>query len=99
MLLPEFLVERDPLGGGAQWLGIQAATSHAPVLVSLHQAGLYQHAQVLLHSRQGHAVRPGQFAEGEFAAGQLRQDGAAGGVSQGAEGGVKGRAVILNHMV
>ena len=91
LLFPELLVISDPLCGGAKRLRVEPAAAHAAVFVSLHQSGIFEHPQMLLHGGQGHAVGAGQFAERELAAAQLRQDGAASGVGQGAEGGVEGR--------
>jgi hypothetical protein len=41
----------------------------------------------------------GELRDGGLAESQASEDGAAGGIRQGAKGGVEGRGTIVNHMV
>jgi hypothetical protein len=60
--------------------------------------GFLQHANMLHHCRQRHAVRLGQFSDGGLAEHQASQNRAPCGISQRAKGGIQSRR-ILNHTV
>lgn len=79
----------NPLGGGLERLRVQAAAAHAAVFLMLDEAGAVEHTQVLGHRGQRHAEGLRQFADGCFAPREAGQDSAAGGVGEGAKGGVK----------
>jgi hypothetical protein len=66
-------------------------------LGGLHQTGVLQHPDVLLHAGQRHAGRLGQLADRLRPVAQALEDGAAGGVGQGGEHPVE--RVLLNHVV
>ena len=66
---------------------------HAAVLLPCHQAGLFQHAQMLRYGGERHLVWRRQFADGCFTlAGEAREDAATSGMRQGGEGGIERRA-------
>jgi len=69
---------------------VQAAGTARAVDAAGDQAGALQHLQVTLDGGLRHVKRFGQLHDRGFAKGQPRQDGAAGGVGQGEEGGVEG---------
>ena len=50
------------------------------------------------NGRERDVERPGEFRNGGFALSKAREDGAASGVGERAEGGVKGGGIV-NHMV
>ena len=62
------------------------------------QAGFLEDPDMLHYGGKGHEVRAGEVGHGGFAEGEGSEDGAAGGVGEGAEGGIEGCG-ILNHMV
>ena len=64
---------------------------HAPILVALNQSRVFEHPQMLRDGRKRHVVRRGQIADGRFTESELREDAAARGVGEGAEGSVEGR--------
>jgi len=62
------------------------------------ETGLLENADVFHHSGKRHSVRAGEIGQGGLAEHKGSEDGAAGGVGEGAEGGIEG-CRILNHMV
>lgn len=99
---PENPVALDPTRGVQHGLGGEAATVDAAVDFALEQAGGFENAQVLGHRRQGNVERRGELADGGLPASQAGENSAAGGIGEGAEGGVEGSAggeKIVNHMV
>lgn len=71
----------------------------AAVDFALQQAGGLQHAEVLGDGGERDLEGPGDLGDGGFALGEAGENGAAGGVRQGPEDGVEGRAEIVNHVV
>jgi hypothetical protein len=63
------------------------------------QAGGVEDAQMFGNGGQRDVERFGELRDGGFTAGQASQDGAAGGVGEGAEGAVESGRRIVNHMV
>ena len=96
--LPRKPVLRQPLFGFFERLRGKLAPARASNFLLRDKPGFLQHANMLHHRGQGHAVRLGQFCDGRLAEYQGRQNRAARGVSEGAKGGVK-FARILNHAV
>ncbi len=72
---------------------------HAAVDFAPEQAGGLENAQVFRDRRERHGKRRGQSLDGGFTLRQAREDGAAGGVRERAEGGVELRGGIVNHTV
>ena len=99
LLLPKTTVALDPFGGVLHGFGVQAASADAPVFLLAEQAGALEDAEVFGDSRQGHFKGCGEFADGQLAPGEASEDGPAGGVGEGAEGGVQLGAGLLNHKV
>lgn len=70
----------------------------APVFSLGDEPSLFKDMDMLHHRGQGHTVRPGELGDGCLAQHQGGEDGAAGGISEGAERSIE-RCGILNHMV
>ena len=88
----------DPAGCVFHGLGCQAAVMNAAIDFATQQAGGFQYAQVFGNRWKGNVEWFGEFADRGFAMCEAREDSAAGGIGEGAEGGVK-RSRIVNHMV
>jgi hypothetical protein len=75
----------------------------AAVDFALQKSRGFENTQVLGNGRQGDVEGFRQFRDRGFALGQARQDGAAGGIGERAEGGVERGATgglrIVNHTV
>jgi len=97
--LPEAAIGLDPRGGILHRLRRQATAVDAAIDFAVEQSGGFENAQVLGDGREPNIERRSELAHRGFAEGQAREDGAAGGVSQGPESGVEGRRRIVNHMV
>ena len=91
LALPEDPVLRDPVAGLAQRLRRQAAVMRAAFDTPRHQAGRFEHPQMLRDGRQRHLKRRRQLRHRCFAFGQARQQRAPRAVGQRAEGGVQSR--------
>ena len=63
------------------------------------QAGGFEDAKMFGNGGERDLKRFGELRDGGLATGQAGQDGAAGGVGEGTEGGVEGGGRIVNHMV
>jgi hypothetical protein len=98
LVFPEHAVLRDPLFGGFQRLGRELALADASGLFLGDEAGALEDAEVLHDCRQRHAVGPGEFGDGGLAEHKSGEDGAAGGIGKGTEGGVESSGIV-NHMV
>ena len=82
--------------------GITGHAAGAAVLAFGHQAGAFEHGDVLLHRGERHAVVRGQLAHRGLGVHHAGEDVAPGGVGQCAEQPVqreRGRLLICNHMV
>jgi hypothetical protein len=73
--------------------------AYATLLPDVGESGALEDAQVLGDRGERHVKSRREFANGLRAFGEAREDGAAGGIGEGAEGGVERAAVIVNHMV
>ena len=77
---------------------MDAAVDFAP-----QEPGGLQHAEMLGNGGEGNVEGRGEFGDGGLALRQARENGAAGGIGQGPEGGVErgvaGGGGIVNHMV
>jgi hypothetical protein len=73
--------------------------AHASDFLGAHQAGLLEHADVLLHAGQGHVEAVGEVGDGRVAAREPFQHATAGGIGQRGEGGAEMRDIMLNHLV
>ena len=75
----------------------------AAIDFALEQSGGFQHAEVLRDGWERDPEGCGDLRDGGFAMRQARQNGAAGGIGEGAESGVKrdvaGGRRIVNHLV
>jgi hypothetical protein len=80
-------------------LGGQPAAVHAAIDLALEQPRRFKHAKVLGYCGQRHGKGFGELRDFCFAAGQPREDCAARGIGQRAEGGVEPAAEIVNHTV
>jgi mono/diheme cytochrome c family protein len=77
----------------------QPAGPHAPDLLGRDQPRLFQHADVLLHARQGHAEGLGQLGDRGVRPPELFQHPAPRRVRERGEGGVESGPRKLNHLV
>ncbi len=59
---------------------------------------MFKNMYVFHYRRKRHAVGPGEIGNRGLAEHQCGEDGAAGGISECAEGGVQGCGIV-NHMV
>ena len=71
----------------------------AAIDFAAQKAGGFKDAQVLGNGREGDVERGGELLDGGFALGEAGEDGAAGGVGEGAKGGVESGEGIVNHVV
>lgn len=79
-------------------LGSEAKAMNAAVNFPAQQAGGFQDAQMLRNGGERHAERFGEIGDFGFAESEASEDGAAGGIGEGGEGGIEaGR--IFNHTV
>ena len=72
---------------------------NAAVDLAAQQAGGFEDAQMLGDGGKRHGERPGKILYGSLALRKTGQDGAAGGVGEGAEGVVQTGGGIFNHTV
>jgi hypothetical protein len=87
----------DPAGCVLHGLGCQAAAMNAAIDFAAQQAGGFQYAQVFGDCGKRNVEWFGEFADGGYAMCEAREDSAASGIGESAEGGVEWR--IVNHMV
>jgi hypothetical protein len=73
----------------------------AAVDLPLEEPGGFQHAQMFGYGRKGNIERLGQLRDGGLALREARENGAAGGIGERAEGSVEpgGAGGIVNHVV
>src|SRR5262245_41998952 len=94
---PECAVGLDPFGRFAHWCGVELAAADASVARVLHETGALEDAEMLGDGGARDAKGRGVIADGGFAGGEVREDGASRGVGKGGEREVE--AVIGNHTV
>src|SRR5687768_5502690 len=97
--VPHLAVTRDPLHLLLETARADAARAHSADLFGGHEAGQFEHADVLFHAREGHFELVGEVGDGGVAACELVEDATAGGVGKGGEGGVEVCRRMLNHVV
>src|SRR5690348_8808559 len=96
---PELAVPLDPGGLFFQRAHAEPAGSDAAGLFRSDERCPLQHANMLLHTREGHMELSGEVRDRSVGAGELLQDAAPGRVGQRGEGSVEAGLVILNHVV
>jgi hypothetical protein len=89
----------DPLRGSLHGLGDQAAAVNAAVNFTLEEAGRFEDAEMLGDGGERERERLGELGDSGFALSKASEDGAAGGIGEGGEGGVERGGGIVNHMV
>ena len=94
-LLPDLAVALGPGGHVLQGGGVDAASSPLGLLPAGDQTRPFEHTQVFRDRRHAHVERLGEFGHREFAQGETSQNGSAGGVCEGGEGGAQ---VIDGHL-
>src|SRR5262249_25137695 len=97
--IPYLAVARDPLDFLFATAWPDPAVAHATDLLGGHEAGQFEHADVLLHARQGHVEPAGKVGDRRVAARKLFEHATAGGVGQGRKRAVEVGVLIMNHMV
>jgi len=93
------VVLRDPFDLGFQPALTERAGAHAADLLRAHESGLFQHADVLLHARQGHAEFRCELRDGGVRPPELLQHAAPRDVRERGERGIETGRRTLNHMV
>jgi hypothetical protein len=93
---PETAVLVEPVVYGAEGFGIELVDAVAAFAVLVHEVGAAQQAKVLGDRGAGNGEGSGDFSGGLAAPAQEIEDGAAGGVGEGLEGGFGG---ICNRSV
>jgi hypothetical protein len=96
---PERAVLLDPGSGVPEGLSGQPAAVHAAGDLALKEAGGLQYAHMLRDGWQRNVKGFGKLCDHGLALREAGQDGAAGGIGEGTEGGIQGRAEIVNHSV
>src|SRR6476469_6732421 len=97
--VPELAIPLEPYRLFLQSAQAELAGSHAPDLLRGDEPGLLQHADVLLHAREGHVELLGKVRDGSVSTPELLQNATSGGVREGGEGGIELGTHILNHVV
>src|SRR5436190_24137398 len=95
--LPELAIPLDPGRLFLQSAQAELAGPHAPDLLRGDEPRLLQHADVLLHAREGHVELFGKVRDRRVCTPELLQNAASGGVRERAERSVKSGPRILNH--
>src|ERR1700692_4361777 len=96
---PEWAVPLDPGGLFFQRAHAKSAGSDAPGLFSSDERCALQHANMLLHAREGDMKLLGEISDRSVAAAELLQHAAPSRVRQRGKRSVEARRAILNHMV
>ena len=99
MGFPKGAILRDPGRGRLHGPGGKTATVNAAIDFAMQQAGGFKDAQVLRDGGKGHRERRGKVLNGGFSLRKAGQDGAAGGIGEGAKGSVEAGSRIVNHTV
>ena len=86
---PEALVEGEPILGRTESVGVEVHHTAASAALAADERGALEDVEVLGYGGERDGVRLGDLADGFFAACDVAQDGAAGGVGQGVEDGVE----------
>ena len=90
-LVEEAAVVFEPIVDVLERPRLDAARPPLRLAAARDQAGALQHLEMLGDRRQAHGEGLGQFRHRGLAQRQPRQDGAAGGIGEGGEGGVEGQ--------
>src|SRR5215469_796054 len=96
---PELAVPLNPGGLFFQRAHAKPAGSDAPGLFGSDERCSLQHANMLLHAREGHMELSGEVRDRSVGAAELLQHAAPGRVRQRCERSVEAGFVILNHIV
>src|SRR5260370_33196939 len=96
---PELAVALDPGGLFFQRAHAKPAGSDAPGLFSSDERCPLQHANMLLHAREGHMELSGEVRDRSVGAAELLQHAAPGRVRQRGERSVEAGFVLLKHGV
>src|SRR5262245_29994026 len=86
---PECAVGLDPFGCFAHRRGVQLTAADASIADALDQAGALEDAKMLGDGGARDAEWRSEIADGGFAAGEPRENGASRGVGKGGEGEVE----------
>src|ERR1700733_7798630 len=98
---PEAAVMLDPVGNVAQWRRFKPARAPLSLPSTRNEAGMLQHLQVTGDGRHAHCKWLGEIGDRGLSVDQPREDGAAGWVGEGGEGGAEsvGIHLVLNRSV
>jgi hypothetical protein len=93
--LPERTAFGDPLLGESQAHGLDAARAHAPTLLRLNEAALFEHLEVLYDGGEGNAERRREIGDRSGPPTQPLHHRAAGGVGERVKDLVD--AIVVKH--
>ena len=79
----------DPLCGGLHRLGSEAAAVNAAIDLALEEAGGFEHAEMLGDGGEGKGEGLGKLSDSGLALSKASENGAAGGIGEGGEGGIE----------
>src|SRR5882724_10557830 len=97
--VPELAVPLDPCRLFLQSARAERAGPHASDLLRGDEPRLLQHADMLLHAREGHVELLGKVRDRSVCTPELLQNAASGGVRERGERGIEAGPGILNHVV
>ena len=98
-LLKETAVFIDPVGNFSERTGVEMTGTPLRVAAARDQSGAFEHFEMLRDGGERHLDRFGQLRHGCFAGRQPRQDGPAGRIGEGGEGGGEVIHVVLKRSV
>jgi hypothetical protein len=97
-LFPERAVLRDPVGGRAERLGVEAAVMDASFAAPLEEPGFFENLQVPRDGGQRDVERLRKIGHADLTEREASKDGAPGRICERGEGSVE-RGGIVNHQV
>src|SRR5215216_1103182 len=96
---PEMVVSLDPRCRFLQSTHAERAGPHAPDLLRGDEPRLFQDADVLLHSREGHLKLLGKIRDRRVCTSELLKNAASRGGGECGERSIEGGAGMLSHVV
>ena len=95
-LFPERAVLRDPVGGRAEWSGIEATVVNAPFTAPLQEPGLFEDLQVFRDRGQRDVEGFRELGDASFSEREAGEDRAARRIRERREGLIEGGRIV-NH--
>jgi hypothetical protein len=97
--VPELLVFQEPTSRVAERLWREGESIVAAATRTANETGFLQYANVLAKSGERHGKGLGKIGNASGTAGKAVEDGAAGGIGNGAEDAIESGRRIVNHLV